>query len=380
MYKLYQSPISYYSGKVRAYLRYKCLSFEQITSSDKVANEVIKPATGGWRVIPILEKPDGNFIQDSSIILDELEMLHSEYGITPDGIKQKFVSSLFELYGDEWLVIPAMHYRWSFKKENLSHILNGFGQTRKPHWPTSIRWMAGILPAMLFGNVAGPILGVSKKNIPALESWTEDILSLLDTHFAEHDYLLGSRACYGDFGLFGPIYAHLYLDPYPYQNLIAKRPHLKAWIERMNQEPESLNEKENPQSGEWLSNDEIPETLLPILEWQLKDQLPVLQEISRSVDQWCKKNPDAQKLPRFLGRQNFQLNGVSGKRMRVTYSQWMLERALAHYEMASDGEKKSLEDWLEKHEMKQWLEVNIQQPLQFHNSRLWRKDKLARLS
>ena len=376
MYKLYQSPISYYSGKVRAYLRYKNLPFEEVMSSDKVASRVIKPATGGWRVIPIVEKADGGFIQDSSIILDELEIQHPERSITPEGIKQKFVSALFELYGDEWLVIPAMHYRWSFKKQNLLHILKTFGGTRKPHWPKPIRWVAGILPAMIFGNIAGPILGLSKKNIPAVEQWTEDVLSLLDNHFAEHDYLLGGRACYGDFGLFGPIYAHLYLDPYPHKTLIAKRPHLKAWVERMNQVPQQLDKKSN-QSDQWLANDEIPATLLPILKWQLKDQLPVLEEISRSVAQWSKQNTAQDKLPRFLGRQEFILNGIPGKRMRVAYSQWMLERALQHYQDSNQEQQQNLEQWLQQEGLAQWLDISIKQPLQFHKSRLWRKEKLA---
>lgn len=371
MYKLYQSPISYYSGKVRAYLRHKGLPFEEIVASDKIASTTIKPATGGWRVIPIVERPDGSFIQDSSIILDELEAQHLERSISPEGIKQKFVSALFELYGDEWLVIPAMHYRWSFKKQNLSHILNAFGGTRKPHWPKPIRWVAGVLPAMLFGNVAGPILGVSKNNISALENWTEEVLSLLDTHFSEHDYLLGSRPCYGDFGLFGPIYAHLYLDPYPYETLISKRPHLKSWIERMNKV-----QKKDAEVGKWLANDEIPTTLLPILKWQLKDQLPVLEEISRSVEQWSEKHTAANKVPRFLGRQKFILNGITGKRMRIAYSQWMLERALQHHKDGNKEQQKDLEQWLQQEGLMQWLEVSIKQPLQFHNSRLWRKEKL----
>jgi glutathione S-transferase len=103
-YCLYQSPVSYYSVKVRSYLRYKGLNFSETLASDKVAKDIIKPATGGWRVIPVLETPQGKFIQDSSIILDELESIHKDRSISPPGLKQQAVSSLFELLGDEWLV------------------------------------------------------------------------------------------------------------------------------------------------------------------------------------------------------------------------------------------------------------------------------------
>ncbi|GAH11844.1 unnamed protein product [marine sediment metagenome] len=130
-YYLYGSPVSYYTVKVRSYLLYKGLPFEQIRVSEKIANEIIKPATGGWRVVPVVKTPQGDCIQDSSIILDELEAAHSDRSITPPGLKQQVVSSLFELLGDDWLVYPAMHYRWNYKRYNLNYILNAFGQNRK---------------------------------------------------------------------------------------------------------------------------------------------------------------------------------------------------------------------------------------------------------
>jgi hypothetical protein len=36
-----------------------------------------------------------------------------------------------QVYADEWLVIPAMHYRWSFP-ENLDFIYREFGRTNLP--------------------------------------------------------------------------------------------------------------------------------------------------------------------------------------------------------------------------------------------------------
>ena len=77
-YHLYGSPVSYYTVKVRSYLRYKGLPFNQVQVSEKVANDIIKPATGGWRVVPVLKTPQGDYIQDSSIILDELESVHKD--------------------------------------------------------------------------------------------------------------------------------------------------------------------------------------------------------------------------------------------------------------------------------------------------------------
>lgn len=86
-YCLYGSPVSYYTAKVRSYLRYKGLRFEQVRATEKVANQIIKPATGGWRVVPVLKTPQGDCIQDSSIILDELESVHKDRSISPPGRK-----------------------------------------------------------------------------------------------------------------------------------------------------------------------------------------------------------------------------------------------------------------------------------------------------
>jgi len=163
---LYGSPVSFCTVKVRSYLHYKGIPFVEVRATNKIFKEFIEPATDGWRVIPVLKTPQGHCIQDSSIILDELESAYTDRSITPPGLKQQVVSSLFELLGDEWLVFPAMHYRWNFKKHNLKYILNAFGQSRSPHWPKAVRFLGGIMPALMFANVPRFILGINKKILP----------------------------------------------------------------------------------------------------------------------------------------------------------------------------------------------------------------------
>jgi glutathione S-transferase len=129
-YLLYGSRASYYTMKVFAYLRYKGLPFDLVKVTDQIAEDVIKPLTGGWRVVPVLYGPDSGYVQDSSLILDRLESLHSQHSIQPTGLKQRVVAALFELLGDDWLVFPAMHYRWNFKRYNLPYILKTFGRNQ----------------------------------------------------------------------------------------------------------------------------------------------------------------------------------------------------------------------------------------------------------
>jgi glutathione S-transferase len=365
-YCLYGSPVSYYTVKVRSYLRYKDLPFYETRVTNQVAKDVILPATGGWRVVPVLKTPQGDCLQDSSIILDELESIHKARSITPPGLKQQVASALLELLGDEWLVYPAMHYRWNFKRYNLKYILNAFGETRKAHWPKALRFLAGIVPALKFGNVPRFMLGINRSNAPALEAWTLQLLDQLDRHFSRHDYLLGGRPCYGDFSLYGPLHAHLALDPYPRDHLIRPRKQLRGWLERMNETPEQI--------GEWLPGDDIPQTLVPILQWQCRDQLHHIRQLMDATTKWINKHPEADTLPRFIGKADFRINYAYGKRLCTPYSQWMYERVLEPLAKADPEQLAGLTQWLNRQAIP-FEPIQPECPLVFQHSRLWRRDR-----
>ena len=82
-----------------------------------------------------------------------------------------------------------------------------------------------------------PRVGIVPEQFAIMDGWTARTLDLLDAHFASNAYLLGARPTIGDFGLIGPMYGHLGRDPWPKRELIAPRPHLRAWIDRMAQMP-----------------------------------------------------------------------------------------------------------------------------------------------
>jgi hypothetical protein len=45
----------------------------------------------------------------------------------PTGLKRIFVSHLIELWADEKLKMPAMHYRWSFLDEDRKYLVHEWG-------------------------------------------------------------------------------------------------------------------------------------------------------------------------------------------------------------------------------------------------------------
>lgn len=69
---------------------------------------------------PVLETPEGQFIQDSTDIvtyLDSLDSLTSVTSMTPSTPVQRVVARLIDGFGLEGILQAAMHYRWSYRDE-----------------------------------------------------------------------------------------------------------------------------------------------------------------------------------------------------------------------------------------------------------------------
>lgn len=323
-YKMFGAEFSLYSGKVRSYLRKKGIPFDEITSTLKVYKNVIIPRTG-VRFIPVVQTPDDVVYQDTTVIIDALEERFPEHSVYPSTPKQKLVSLLLELYGDEWLLIPAMHYRWYYKEQNARFIYGQFGQMVMPNMPAFIQRGLGKKIGSRFKD-AVPMLGVSDDNRAAIEKSYEQFLDDLNSHFEQHDFLLGSKPCIADFGFMGPLYAHLFRDPAPGKLMRERAPAVVDWVERMNNDQPSL------ETGALLADDEIPETLMPILTRMAQEQLPVLLDTDKRLSVWREQNPDAVEVERYIGKHEFTVEGVKGERVVLPYSLWMYRRAVDCYQ------------------------------------------------
>lgn len=347
-YTLYGAPLSLYTGKIRAYLRYKQIPFSEVFSSRAVYKHIIIPNTG-VRFIPVVKTPNSEFLQDTSAIIDVLEAQFPARSIVPNTPQQRLVSAILEMWGDEWLLIPAMHYRWNH--DNFPFIYEEFGKIALPGMPAFIRRFVGKkLGAKFKGFV--PMLGISEKSIPAIEDWYENhVLPLLDAHFAKYDYLLGARPCVGDFGLMGPLYAHLYRDPAPGKLMKKIAPNVAKWVERMNQE--------NPEAGHYLDNDEIPDTLIAILTRQFEEFWPTQIDTLARSQQWIQSNPNTKKLPRMLGEHTFTLGDITEKRVVRTFSQWKLQRVLDVYQGFDETERALVDPLLHQLDAYEYMQTSI---------------------
>lgn len=327
-YILYGADHSLYTGKARAYMRYKNLNWREVTASREIYKSVILPKIGA-PIVPVLETSDGRYVQDTTDIIDFLEAAHPEVSVYPDTPVQKLVALMLELYGDEWLVMPAMHYRWSVLDQQREFIFSEFGKTSAPGASLEEQLEIGERTSRMFSGSV-PMLGVTAATIPAIEAVYLEMLGQLDTHFSQYDFLLGSRPSIGDFGLVGPLYAHLGRDPVPKALMQERAPNVFAWVARMNNPA--------PLSGEFLADDEIPGTLLPVLQTMCRDQLPEVLDVIRHNAAWLEEHP-GDNIPRVLGMHPFNTGPASGERYIHSYAQWMFQRPYSHYHALSSAER-----------------------------------------
>ncbi|XUU61570.1 glutathione S-transferase family protein [Erythrobacter sp. HA6-11] len=356
---LYGSPPSLYSGKARAYLDWKGIDYREMTPDMQVRDDVIIPAIGRM-VIPVVVTSDGTILQDTTVIIDHYEARTEGPSVYPETPRQRLLAMLFEVLGDEWLTIPAMHYRWHYNEE---WIYGEFGKSVAPEAPLEQRVAIGKAVGERFKGFV-PMLGINEETIPAIEASYEALLADLDTHFSEHPFLFGSRPSIGDYGLIGPLYAHLYRDPEAGKIMKRLAPKLAEWVERM-------VKVKAPLSGEFLPDDAIPQSLFPVLKRLLGEAIPWLEQTSKLTSDWSKASTE-EEVPRAVGMAEYTVEGVASSRMATPFSLWMLQRPLDYLSSLEGDDREACQDLLEKVGGQALIDFPLPVRLKFENHRLLR--------
>lgn len=317
--QLLGAEVSLYTGKVRAYMRFKQLPFEEVAATREVYRDVIVPRTG-VRFIPVLLSDDDVAVQDSTAIIDFLEARTPEPAVHPAGPLQHLVSLLFDVYGDEWLVIPAMHYRWNVPA-NRAFAIEEFGRLSVPDASLDEQRAVG---EKLAGPFAGalPSLGIDARTESAVEASYSAFLGELSAHLRAYPFLLGGRPSLGDFSLYGPLYAHLYRDPASGSLMRELAPEVAQWVERMSAPADA--------PGDFVPHDALPASLEPLLARMFQEQGPVLADtLARLSDLSL---PTGAPLPRGLGTHAFRLGAAEGERTVRPFNIWRWQRARDAYD------------------------------------------------
>lgn len=326
-YRFYAAELSYFSAKVRPALRYKRIPFVELMPTPEAYREVIVPRTG-VRFIPVIITDDDVALQDTSTILDELERRFPDPPLYPPTPVQRVFTLLWELYADEFLIIPGLHYRWSFPESE---------RKARSEFATS---SGNLDSANKFADrikFATTLVGVLPDTMPLIEAHTRELLDHLSAHFAAHPYLLGQRPSLADCALMGPLYAHLYLDAVPGRLLRETALPVCQWIERMNRpDPDSF--------GDWLPGDALAPTLRPLLALVGRDAIPLLLDNVDSFAQWADtRPPDTDEPPRGIGLHRTTLRGLAFERFTSSYTLWMVQRPLDAYRALAAADRAAVD-------------------------------------
>ncbi|MBA4314398.1 MAG: glutathione S-transferase family protein [Limnobacter sp.] len=348
-YTLYGWHLSYFTGKALCYLRYK-----QVDHVIKAVNlftltRTIKKKTGA-AVMPVLKTPSGEWIQDTSEIIDYIESLHHMNPVTPNTPVQEFASMLLEAWGDEWWVPIAMHTRWNYP-ENFALFEQDAGKALLPWAPRFLQNKAAQRPAKMLRGML-PFVGIVPEQYNTMNGWTVHMLDALNRHFEQFPFLLGERPSLGDFGLVGTMYGHLGRDPWPKRELIEPRVHLNAWLERMKNPAVHADKL-------LLGNDEIPASLNPIFKSVFEEFIPMVAQVGELATQYAQQNGLNQRLPRRIGEVTTTMGGKPFKRGALPYMIWMMQRALDCYAHMADSDKHDVRTWLKQHNAEHILRLNL---------------------
>ena len=333
---LYGWHLSYYSGKTRCYLRYKQIPFVDTPVDFVTLMMRVKRHTGA-AVMPVVVTPQGEWLQDTSAIIDELERRFPERPVIPSTPVRRFAAYLLETWGDEWWIPVAMHTRWTYP-ENYALFERDGGAALLPHWPKFLRDRAVAKAASAMRGYL-PRVGVVPEQTALLDRWTSDMLDALDAHFAEHRFLLGDAPTIGDFGLIGPMYGHLGRDPQPKRELIDPRQHLRAWINR-------VAEPDPPATQLATTSDEVPTSLGPVMRSIATEFLPMVEATLDAVNRHIGSGATDDVLPRGLDPISYPLGSSRFSRSAVPFLLWKVQRLIDVYRAMNASDQGAVWQWL----------------------------------
>ncbi|MGH0037942.1 MAG: glutathione S-transferase family protein [Myxococcota bacterium] len=228
MIRVYGSRISYYTGKLETYLRFRGLDYTLLPTVGHYSE--IRAGAGAVQM-PVVQLDDGRWMSDTTPILAWFESRREAPSIHPGDPALRFVALLIEDYADEWLWRPAMHYRWSYRpdRQYASGLLADELLGRHPLPRFLKRFM--LTRRQLGGFVRGD--GVTAQTWDHVEGAYLTALDRLEAIFSARSFVLGEAPSVADFGLMAPMLRHFGQDPTPAEIMRRRAPGVYEWVARM---------------------------------------------------------------------------------------------------------------------------------------------------
>tara|TARA_R110000824_G_scaffold118960_2_gene271433 strand:+ start:49724 stop:50854 length:1131 start_codon:yes stop_codon:yes gene_type:complete len=262
----YGLDLSYFTGKVEAFLRFKEIPHKRIELSIKLMRKLA--AQTGLAQMPAIQLPDGRWMSDSTPMIEWLDAHWGGQPVIPADPVQKFLSQLVEDYADEWLWRPALHYRWSYAQD--ARLMGHRIADEMMHDLPAPLWLRRFFITRRQQRVYLRNDGVTPQTIPHIESIYRRNLVTLNTIFAQRPFLLGARPTLADFGFFASMFRHFGLDPTPARIMRDEAPHVYEWLARM------WNAKASRCDGPLVAAGTVPDDWTPIFTDIARCYLPYL--------------------------------------------------------------------------------------------------------
>jgi len=271
MMRLHGLDLSYYTGKVQAYLRARGIAHVLVEMDSRAFARCARHT--GVAQMPQLELPDGIWLTDSTRIIETLERALPAAPVYPRDPALCFVAHLLEDFADEWLWRPAMAYRWVFApdaRQASERLARGLlRDVPLPLWARRafIRWRQR--HRFLRGD------GVNPRTQAAVLAVYPDLLQVLEELLGNQPFILGARPTQADFGFFGSMFRHFASDPTPAAYMHSQAPAVARWVARV------WRAQPTGRAGHAEPAD-LPARLQPLLERVCKAYLPYLQANARA--------------------------------------------------------------------------------------------------
>jgi len=329
-YDLYIFDISYFSGKMEAYLHYKGLPVRRHEPTWAQIRQVIYPKTG-WMKLPVVRTPDERWLQDSTPMIQWFERQHPEHPVLPVDPVQRYISLLLEDYADEWLWRPALYYRWAFA-EDRAHYRRRFSQEFLRDFP---------LPQLLTGHIA--VLrqwwiymrgdGVRSETREHIEAVYLSTLERLEAIFSKRPFLLGDRPTVADFGFYASMYRHFSIDPTPSRLMQQRAPSVYAWVQRMT----AAQGQDHVDASLCVPAGQVPDDWAPLLEDVGRSYLPYLHDNAKA---WSERHSTF----------DYTVDGITYPRLpAVQYRAWCRQVLQSEFQLLDPASQKAVQSILTRH-------------------------------
>jgi glutathione S-transferase len=325
---------SRYSARARSYLVKKGVPYvERVPTAWTFFVSIARRF--GTGTIPVVIAPSGEWLVDSNLIIDRLEAERPAHPVAPSDGVQALFCALADAWGSEMWLPVDMATRW-LDRGNYPWWREELGEGFFDGLPKALKNALCDLLARKFAAYV-PLLG---GGAPAVEAWMNRMMDALDAHLAEHPYLLGQRATRADFGLICPFFGHLARDPSSIP-FLQRRPHLHAWVWRMQQPYLGAEPPPLPAAGAPL-----PATLAPIVRSLFADMVPFAEATLAALAPALSRARAGERLPKQTGMIEYPLGGATHRRVGVPIILWYLQRARDLLAALPAGEAERALRWL----------------------------------